>query len=42
MVALSVVVFSFGMLTSWVISAVGLAAFAFSLSHWMEELDRDT
>lgn len=40
-VAVSVVTFSFGLLTSWVISAVGLASFAFSVSHWMEELNRD-
>jgi len=40
-VALSVVTFSLGFLTSWVITAAGLAAFTFSVTRWMEELNRD-
>ncbi len=40
-VALSVVTFSLGFLTSWAITAAGLAAFTFSVTRWMEELNRD-
>jgi len=40
-VALSVVTFSLGFLTSWVITAAGIAAFGFSVTRWMQELNRD-
>lgn len=40
-VALSVVTFSLGFLTSWVITTAGLAAFTFSVTRWMQELNRD-
>ena len=39
--ALAIVVLLFGFLTSWVISAVGLIMFIFSMSHWIGELNRD-
>ena len=39
--ALSVVALFFGFLTSWVISAVGLILFAYSIKEWMGELARD-
>jgi len=39
--ALAVVTSFFGILTSWVISAVGLIIFVIAMNHWIGELNRD-